>query len=37
MQKSWRNATLLAYSLAILAFLYLPLNIPAFESHPVSS
>ena len=32
MQKSWRNATLLAYSLAILAFLYLPLLILSLYS-----
>ena len=32
MQKSWRTATLLAYSLAILAFLYLPLLILSLYS-----
>ena len=32
MQKSWRNATLLSYSLAILAFLYLPLLILSLYS-----
>mgnify|MGYP003065388088 FL=1 len=32
MQKSWRSATLLSYSLAILAFLYLPLLILSLYS-----
>ena len=32
MQKTWRNHVLLAYSLAVLAFLYLPLLILALYS-----
>ena len=32
MQKTWRSSVLLAYSLAVLAFLYLPLIILALYS-----